>query len=94
MPVWAVGSVAQENLLSDDGGSFTTICLSQSRQSVLDDELSCGQNEPLTICAKPGGCPCEAPCAWGEQVLDDVRQDVWPVLVRPLQVILPTDTRD
>jgi hypothetical protein len=30
------------------------------------------------FCTKPRPCPCEAPCRWGQQALDDVRRDGWP----------------
>jgi hypothetical protein len=37
--------------------------------------------DPLlaSICRKPGPCPCEAPCIWGEQALDALRRDGWPL---------------
>jgi hypothetical protein len=31
------------------------------------------------ICAKPGVCPCENPCRWATQALDDLKRDGWPV---------------
>jgi hypothetical protein len=33
-----------------------------------------------SICRKPGPCPCDAPCLWGEQALDALRRDGWPPL--------------
>jgi hypothetical protein len=33
-----------------------------------------------TLCTKPGQCPCEAPCVWGEQALESLRRDGWPLL--------------
>jgi len=29
-------------------------------------------------CVKTGPCPCEAPCRWAVQALDDIRRVEWP----------------
>src|SRR5438045_964260 len=29
-------------------------------------------------CTKSGPCPCEAPCLWGQQALDDIERLGWP----------------
>ena len=30
------------------------------------------------ICRKPGPCPCQEPCRWGEQALESIQRDRWP----------------
>jgi len=34
--------------------------------------------EDTTDCTRTGPCPCEAPCAWARQALDDIRPHGWP----------------
>lgn len=40
---------------------------------------------PPDICAKPGLCPCEAPCYWALKALADIRRDGWPPVKPPRQ---------
>jgi hypothetical protein len=32
----------------------------------------------LWLCTKTGPCPCEDPCRWAEQAMQDIRRYGWP----------------
>ena len=61
----------------ETGEELKTFSLSCLRLNVLSHEKKIAG---ISLCARTGACPCEAPCEWAEQALDALQRDGWPSL--------------